>query len=285
MKRFALIGHPVAASQSPRLFTAAYDGRYPYDLVDEERFEDAWQRFLAGYEGINVTAPFKRDAFNRVDLLSERARRSGAVNLVVRTPEGLKGYNTDVAGVTEALRECGLPVSDALVIGTGGAARAAAVGAQELGCRVSLAGRSPEKGEALAREVVRLCEQPGNFSFSYPLDMSIEEKLDMICRRVYHADGVVLTPNAKKQVQQLTELGFGGLPICMAKTQYSFSDDAALLGAPKDFTVTVRNLKVSAGAGFIVALTGDIMTMPGLPKVPAAEKIDVDENGRITGLF
>lgn len=153
MKRFALIGHPVAASQSPRLFAAAYDGRYPYDLVDEERFEDAWQRFLSGYEGINVTAPFKRDAFNQVDLLSERARRSGAVNLVVRTPEGLKGYNTDVAGVTEALRECGLPVSNALVIGTGGAARAAAVGAQELGCRVTLAGRSPEKGEALAREL------------------------------------------------------------------------------------------------------------------------------------
>ena len=117
------------------------------------------------------------------------------------------------------------------------------------------------------------------------LDLSIEEKLEAICKRVYHADGVALTPNAKKQAQQLTELGFAGLPICMAKTQYSFSDDAALLGAPKGFTVTVRNLKVSAGAGFIVALTGDIMTMPGLPKVPAAEKIDVDENGRISGLF
>lgn len=102
---------------------------------------------------------------------------------------------------------------------------------------------------------------------------------------MYHADGVELTANAKKQAQQLTELGFAGLPICMAKTQYSFSDDAALLGAPTGFTVTVRNLKVSAGAGFIVALTGDIMTMPGLPKVPSAEKIDVDENGRITGLF
>lgn len=107
----------------------------------------------------------------------------------------------------------------------------------------------------------------------------------MICKRVYHADDVVLTPNAKKQAEQLTELGFDQLPICMAKTQYSFSDDASLLGAPKGFTVTVRNLKVSAGAGFIVALTGDIMTMPGLPKVPSAEKIDVDENGRITGLF
>ena len=132
---------------------------------------------------------------------------------------------------------------------------------------------------------MRLCEQENNFSFTYPLDLSIEEKLEMICKRVYHADGVALTPNAKKQAKQLTELGFDKLPICMAKTQYSFSDDASLLGAPKDFTVTVRNLKVSAGAGFIVALTGDIMTMPGLPKVPSAEKIDVDENGRITGLF
>ncbi len=104
-------------------------------------------------------------------------------------------------------------------------------------------------------------------------------------KKIYHGDGVVLTPAAKKQVKQLTDLGFGDLPICMAKTQYSFSDDPGLLGAPQGFTVTVRNVKVSAGAGFLVALTGDIMTMPGLPKVPAAEKIDVDENGRITGLF
>ena len=140
-------------------------------------------------------------------------------------------------------------------------------------------------GVALAEEVVRLCEQPNHFQQSYALDLSIEEKLEAICQKIYHADGVVLTPNAKKQAQQLTGLGFGGLPICMAKTQYSFSDDPALLGAPKGFTVTVRNLKVSAGAGFIVALTGDIMTMPGLPKVPAAEKIDVDENGVISGLF
>ncbi|MBR4394342.1 MAG: formate--tetrahydrofolate ligase, partial [Oscillospiraceae bacterium] len=158
----------------------------------------------------------------------------------------------------------------------------------ELGVNVALSevwAKGGEGGRSLAEEVVRLCEEPNNFSFTYPLDMSIEEKLETICKRVYHADGVVLTPNAKKQAQQLTELGFANLPICMAKTQYSFSDDASLLGAPKDFTVTVRNLKVSAGAGFIVALTGDIMTMPGLPKVPSAEKIDVDENGRITGLF
>ena len=132
---------------------------------------------------------------------------------------------------------------------------------------------------------MRLCEEENDFRFSYALSGSIEEKLDAICRRIYHADGVMLTPNAKKQAEKLTELGFASLPICMAKTQYSFSDDPALLGAPKGFTVTVRNLKVSAGAGFIVALTGEIMTMPGLPKVPAAEKIDVDENGKISGLF
>ncbi|MBR4551607.1 MAG: formate--tetrahydrofolate ligase [Oscillospiraceae bacterium] len=159
---------------------------------------------------------------------------------------------------------------------------------KELGVNVALSevwAKGGEGGKLLAEEVVRLCEAPNRFDFSYPLDLSIEEKLDAICKRIYHADGVALTPNAKKQAQQLTELGFAGLPICMAKTQYSFSDDAALLGAPKGFTVTVRNLKVSAGAGFIVALTGDIMTMPGLPKVPAAEKIDVDETGMITGLF
>ena len=159
---------------------------------------------------------------------------------------------------------------------------------RELGVNVALSEvweKGGKGGIALAEEVVRLCDQPNDFRFAYPLDISIEEKLETICRRIYHADGVLLEAGAKKQAQQLTELGFDRLPICMAKTQYSFSDNAALLGAPKGFTVTVRNLKVSAGAGFIVALTGDIMTMPGLPKVPAAEKIDVDENGRITGLF
>ncbi len=158
----------------------------------------------------------------------------------------------------------------------------------ELGVNVRLSevwAKGGEGGKALAEEVVRLCEQPNTFTQSYALDTTIEQKLDIICRRIYHADGVQLTDNAKKQAKQLEALGFGALPICVAKTQYSFSDDPALLGAPTGFTVTVRNLKVSAGAGFIVALTGDIMTMPGLPKVPAAEKIDVDENGRISGLF
>lgn len=142
-----------------------------------------------------------------------------------------------------------------------------------------------EGGKALAEEVVRLCEQPNHFDFAYGDELSIEEKLDTICKRVYHADGVVLTANAKKQAQQLTELGFANMPICMAKTQFSFSDNPALIGAPRGFKVTVKEMKVNAGAGFIVAKTGDIMTMPGLPKVPAAEKIDIDENGKITGLF
>lgn len=140
-------------------------------------------------------------------------------------------------------------------------------------------------GVELAREVVRLCEEPNNFAFSYSADMPIEDKINAIVTRVYRGDGVVFTPSAKKELARLTELGFDKLPVCMAKTQYSFSDDPTKLGAPEGFTVTVRSLKVSAGAGFVVALTGDIMTMPGLPKVPAAEKIDVDENGRITGLF
>lgn len=140
-------------------------------------------------------------------------------------------------------------------------------------------------GEALAREVVRLCELPNNFSFSYDADDTIENKIEKIVTRVYRGAGVSILPAAKKQIDTLTELGFGGLPICVAKTQYSFSDNPTLLGAPEGFTVTVKNVKISAGAGFIVVLTGDIMTMPGLPKSPAAERIDVDENGRITGLF
>ena len=159
---------------------------------------------------------------------------------------------------------------------------------RELGVSVALSevwAKGGAGGTALAEEVVRLCEQPSDFRYSYALGGSIEEKLETICRRIYHADGVVLTPAAQKQARRLTELGFGELPICMAKTQYSFSDDPSLLGAPRGFTVTVRNLKVSAGAGFLVALTGDIMTIPGLPKVPAAERINGDENGRISGLF
>ena len=157
-----------------------------------------------------------------------------------------------------------------------------------LGVNVALSevwAKGGDGGIKLAEEVVKLCEEPNDFRQSYELTGSIEDKLEAICKRVYRADGVVLTPNAKKQAKQLTELGFENMPVCVAKTQYSFSDDAALLGAPEGFTVTVRNLKISAGAGFIVALTGDIMTMPGLPKSPAAERIDVDENGKISGLF
>ena len=161
---------------------------------------------------------------------------------------------------------------------------------RELGVRAVLSevwAKGGEGGKALAEEVVHLCEQPSTeaFTFSYPTDTTLVNKLNAIVQRVYGGAQAVLTPAAQKQAERLTELGFGDLPVCMAKTQYSLSDDPALLGAPKDFAVTVRSLKVSAGAGFIVALTGEIMTMPGLPKVPAAEKIDVDENGRITGLF
>ena len=141
-------------------------------------------------------------------------------------------------------------------------------------------------GEALAREVVRLCEEEqGDFTFSYELEGTIEDKIEAIVKKVYGGDGIAILPNAKKQIAQLTQLGFDKLPICVAKTQYSFSDDPTKLGAPENFTVTIKNVKVSVGAGFIVVLTGDILTMPGLPKSPAAERIDVDENGKISGLF
>lgn len=144
-----------------------------------------------------------------------------------------------------------------------------------------------EGGKTLAEEVIRLCEEEKNdrFQFVYDLDTTIEEKLNAIATRVYRADGVIITTAAKKQIQQLTELGFDKMPICMAKTQFSFSDDASKLGAPRGFKIMVREVKVNAGAGFLVAKTGDIMTMPGLPKVPSAEKIDIDDNGVISGLF
>ena len=157
-----------------------------------------------------------------------------------------------------------------------------------LGANVALSevwGKGGEGGIELAQEVMRLCDQPNEFRFSYDTDATIPEKLNAIAQKIYHADGVDLIGKAPKQCADLEALGFGKLPICVAKTQYSFSDDAAKRGAPRDYRITVRNLKVSAGAGFIVALTGDIMTMPGLPKSPAAERIDVDENGTISGLF
>ena len=141
-------------------------------------------------------------------------------------------------------------------------------------------------GEALAKEVVRLCEEEkGNFTFAYGDEPCIKDKINAVVRKIYGGEGTVFAPAAEKQIAKLEELGFGGCPVCIAKTQYSFSDDPSMLGAPRGFTVTVRNVKISAGAGFVVVFTGDIMTMPGLPKVPAAEKIDVDEHGRITGLF
>ena len=141
-------------------------------------------------------------------------------------------------------------------------------------------------GEDLAREVVRLCEEEkGDFTFSYELDGTIEDKIEAVVKKVYGGNGINVLPAAKKQIEQLTALGFDKCPVCIAKTQYSFSDDPTKLGAPENFTVTVKNVKISAGAGFIVVLTGDILTMPGLPKSPAAERIDVDADGKITGLF
>jgi formate--tetrahydrofolate ligase len=159
---------------------------------------------------------------------------------------------------------------------------------EKLGVGVSLCdvwAKGGDGGLELADMVVDLAEQDNNFQFVYDLEDSIEEKLNKIVQKVYGGSGVEFSPKAKKQMKQLADLGFSDYPICMAKTQYSFSDNAKLLGAPKDFTVTINELKVSAGAGFIVALTGAVMTMPGLPKSPAAERIDVDEEGNITGLF
>ncbi len=159
---------------------------------------------------------------------------------------------------------------------------------KELGVNVALSevwAKGGEGGIALAEEVIRLCEQPNDFTFAYELDDTIENKITAIVQKIYGGKDVFFIANAQKQIQQLTALGFDKMPICMAKTQYSLTDDQTKLGAPTGFTVTVRNVKVSAGAGFLVALTGDIMTMPGLPKVPAAERIDVDATGKISGLF
>ena len=159
---------------------------------------------------------------------------------------------------------------------------------QAAGIRVALSevwAKGGAGGVELAEEVLKLCEEENNFRFAYDAQEPIQDKLNHIVQRVYHGTEAVLTPTARRQAQELDALGYGALPVCMAKTQYSLSDDPALLGAPDGFAVTVRNLKVSAGAGFLVALTGEILTMPGLPKSPAAERIDVDETGRISGLF
>ena len=159
---------------------------------------------------------------------------------------------------------------------------------KELGVNVALSevwAKGGEGGIALAEEVVRLCEEPNNFKFTYDLDNSIEKKISTICHDVYHAKHMFILANARAKAKEIEALGYRNLPICMAKTQYSFSDNPKLLGAPQDFTVQITNVKVCAGAGFIVAYAGDIMTMPGLPKVPSAEKIDIDENGVISGLF
>ena len=159
---------------------------------------------------------------------------------------------------------------------------------KELGVNVALSevwAKGGEGGLKLADEVIRLCDQPNDFQFSYPDDMGLAEKIETIAKRIYHADGVIFEPKAQREIERLEKLGFGNMPVCIAKTQYSFSDDASKKGAPRDFKISVRQVKVSAGAGFVVALTGEIMTMPGLGKEPSAFKIDVDETGKISGLF
>ena len=159
---------------------------------------------------------------------------------------------------------------------------------KELGVNVALSevwAKGGEGGLKLADEVIRLCDQPNDFQFSYPDDMGLAEKIETIAKRIYHADGVIFEPKAQREIERLEKLGFGNMPVCIAKTQYSFSDYASKKGAPRDFKISVRQVKVSAGAGFVVALTGEIMTMPGLGKEPSAFKIDVDETGKISGLF
>ncbi len=159
---------------------------------------------------------------------------------------------------------------------------------QELGVNVALSevhGKGGAGGEALAREVVRLAEQNNDFDYAYSLELPIKDKIEAICKKIYRADEIIFADIAKKQIEQFEKLGFDKIPICMAKTQYSFTDNPKILGAPRNFSITVKSLKISAGAGFIVALTGDIMTMPGLPPIPSAEKIDVDSTGKISGLF
>ena len=199
--KFALIGHPVAGSLSPRLVAAAYDGRHTYDLLDFEHFEDAWKAFTEGYDGINVTAPFKQDAFARVDVLSPQARATGAVNLVTRSPRGFVGYNTDVDGVLMALRETGLSFADALVVGTGGAARAAVHAAQLLGCKVTVTGRSLEKAAALGCPAVPLPEagtlRPDVILYTLPGSAPVPEGLPL-------EDAVVL--EAEYRIPQLADI-------------------------------------------------------------------------------
>jgi formate--tetrahydrofolate ligase len=207
---------------------------------------------------------------------------------VAAAEKGLPNLLRHVENITKGFRLPAVVAVNAFPTDTAAELALVSDRCRELGVGVALSevwAKGGEGGRALAEEVARLCEQTSDFRFTYEDDAPITEKLNAICRKIYRADGAELTANAKKQAEGLEALGFGTLPVCMAKTQYSFSDDASLLCAPDGFNVTVRNLKVSAGAGFIVALTGDIMTMPGLPKVPSAERIDVDGKGKISGLF
>ena len=202
--------------------------------------------------------------------------------------KGLPNLIQHVENITNVYRRPGVVAINAFPTDTKAELELIEKKCRELNVNVALSevwAKGGSGGIELAKEVVRLCEKENGFTFAYDTEDPIETKLNDIARRIYRADAAILTPNARKQMAELEAMGFSRLPICMAKTQYSFSDDQTLLGAPRGFSITVRNIKVSAGAGFLVALTGDIMTMPGLPKAPSAERIDVDENGRISGLF
>ena len=299
LREFDLRGADAILSVTPYYNKPSQEGLYQhFKVVSEHSPLPIILYNIAGRTGVNMTAETTlRIAadFPNVIGIKEASGNIGQIQEIIdRRREGFLVLSGDDGIAVDVMRRGGDGVISVAVnafpTDTEAELRLVEDKCRELGVRAVLSevwAKGGEGGKALAEEVVRLCEQPSAeaFTFSYPTDTTLVNKLNAIVQRVYGGAQAVLTPAAQKQAERLTELGFGDLPVCMAKTQYSLSDDPALLGAPKDFAVTVRSLKVSAGAGFIVALTGEIMTMPGLPKVPAAEKIDVDENGRITGLF
>ena len=304
LREFDLRGADAILSVTPYYNKPSQEGLYQhFKVVSEHSPLPIILYNIAGRTGVNMTAETTlRIAadFPNVIGIKEASGNIGQIQEIIdRRREGFLVLSGDDGIAVDVMRRGGDGVISVAVnafpTDTEAELRLVEDKCRELGVRAVLSevwAKGGEGGKALAAEVVRLCEEPcpeqpspEEFTFAYPDNTSLTYKLNAIVNRVYGGAQAVLTPAAQKQAQQLFDLGFGDLPVCMAKTQYSLSDDPTLLGAPEGFTVTVRNLKVSAGAGFIVALTGDIMTMPGLPKVPAAEKIDVDEDGKITGLF
>ena len=304
LREFDLRGADAILSVTPYYNKPSQEGLYQhFKVVSEHSPLPIILYNIAGRTGVNMTAETTlRIAadFPNVIGIKEASGNIGQIQEIIdRRREGFLVLSGDDGIAVDVMRRGGDGVISVAVnafpTDTEAELRLVEDKCRELGVRAVLSevwAKGGEGGKALAAEVVRLCEEPcpeqptpEEFTFAYPDNTSLIYKLNAIVNRVYGGAQAVLTPAAQKQAQQLFDLGFGDLPVCMAKTQYSLSDDPTLLGAPEGFTVTVRNLKVSAGAGFIVALTGDIMTMPGLPKVPAAEKIDVDEDGKIIGLF